>query len=294
MDLKHLHTFLSVYEIRNFTKAAEVLHYAQSNVTTQIQQLEKELDTRLFERIGKKVIPTQDAMDLVPYARTMLHTAEDIRTRFSSDHHNTLTIGASQSICIYRLPPIIQAFHEKRPDVELYLNVVDTADFSAMLCENTIDIAFALGEGQQDQNLKSACMVNETIGLFAQPDHILSRQEKVTIEDIAKQRLILTGKNCCYRRMLEHDLKQTAKTPDIVLETSSLEVIKQSVLSGLGICLLPHMAVQKELERKELVQVNCDFNYKTVSQLLYHKDKWMTQSLLDFIEIVNDSMKLDE
>ena len=78
MDLKHLQTFLTLSEIKNFTKTAEYLHYAQSNVTTQIQQLEAELNVRLFERIGKNVSLTSAGLELIPYAQKMLNLSKDI------------------------------------------------------------------------------------------------------------------------------------------------------------------------------------------------------------------------
>lgn len=81
-----------------------------------------------------------------------------------------------------------------------------------------------------------------------------------------------------------------SKEPQIALETSSLQVIKQSVISGLGICVLPQMAVQAELDNKELVNINYDLNYKIVSQLILHKDKWMSQSLKDFINIFKETI----
>lgn len=66
MELKRLHTFLILSEIKNFTKTAEYLHYAQSNVTTQIQQLEEELGVRLFERIGKNITLTPEGVCVLP------------------------------------------------------------------------------------------------------------------------------------------------------------------------------------------------------------------------------------
>lgn len=72
MELKHLKTFLTLSKIKNFTKTAEHLNYAQSNITTQIQQLETELDVRLFERIGKSVTLTREGEKLIPYAKKMI------------------------------------------------------------------------------------------------------------------------------------------------------------------------------------------------------------------------------
>lgn len=290
MDLKHLQTFLTLSEIKNFTKTAEYLHYAQSNVTTQIQQLEAELNVRLFERIGKSVTLTSAGLDLVPYALKMLNLSKDLKLKFSNQNNGRITIGASESICIYRLPAIIESFQIEHPTVELYLYVLDTSDFATFLANNTIDIAFALDAPISNPNINIALQIDETICAFASPEHPLAKKHKVSICDFSNHRLVLTGKDCCYRKMFERDLLEAAVTPKIVLETGSIQVIKQTVLSGLGICILPLLTVQKELDNKDLIKINYETNYKIASQLIYHKDKWISQNLKDFIAIVRKTM----
>lgn len=290
MDLKHLQTFLALSEIKSFTKTAEHLHYAQSNVTTQIQQLEDELHVRLFERIGKSVALTSVGTELIPYALKMLHLSEDIKMKFSDRKSGRITIGASESICIYRLPSIINSFQMEYPNVELYLSVLDTPDFVPFLTNNTIDIAFALDAPIRNPHVAIAYQIDETIGAFTIPEHTLAKKENVLISDFSNQSLVLTGKDCCYRKMFEKDLLEAAVMPKIVLETSSLQVIKQSVLSGLGICVLPQLTVQKELDNKELTKIPYEIDYNIASQLIYHKDKWISPNLKDFIEMVKKTM----
>lgn len=291
MDLKNLKTFLVLCEIQNFTKTAKYLHYAQSNVTAQIQQLEKELNVQLFERLGKKVTLTSSGEELLPLAKKMLQLSKEIQIKFSNEECKHITIGASESMCIYKLPAIIKAFQLEHPSVELYLQVLDTPDFIPLLIDNTIDIAITLDTPINNPNIKVVSEIDEKIGLFTTPNHILSKKTKVSINDLAKQPLILTRKECCYRKMFEKDLVKASLTPKIALETSSLQIIKQATLSGLGICILPQLAVLKELENKELIKINYDINYKIVSNIIYHKDKWLSKNLNDFIDIAKQMIK---
>lgn len=291
MDLKNLKTFLVLCEIQNFTKTAKYLHYAQSNVTAQIQQLEKKLNVQLFERLGKKVTLTSSGEELLPLAKKMLQLSKEIQIKFSNEECKHITIGASESMCIYKLPAIIKAFQLEHPSVELYLQVLDTPDFIPLLIDNTIDIAITLDTPINNPNIKVVSEIDEKIGLFTTPNHILSKKTKVSINDLAKQPLILTGKECCYRKMFEKDLVKASLTPKIALETSSLQIIKQATLSGLGICILPQLAVLKELENKELIKINYDINYKIVSNIIYHKDKWLSKNLNDFIDIAKQMIK---
>lgn len=245
------------------------------------------MGVRLFERIGKNISLTSEGEELIVYARQILNLSNDLKKKFiNKNDYGRITIGASESVCIYRLPEIIKAYQIEHPYVELYLNVLDTADFIPLLTNNTIDIAFTLDVPVRNPSIITELQIEETICAFSIPEYPLAKNPKVTIEDFSNIPLIFTGKECCYRKMFEKDLLEASITPQIVLETSSLQVIKQTVLSGLGVCVLPQLAVQKELDNNELVKINYVTNYKIASQLIYHRDKWISKNLKDFIAAV--------
>lgn len=291
MELRHLRTFLVLSEMKNFTRTAEHLHYAQSYVTTQIKQLEEELNVRLFERLGRNITLTPDGVALIPYARQMLTVSEDLKLRFSSRETGRLTIGAAESVCICKLPNIIEQFRYRHPDIELYLHVLDTDDFSSLLESNAIDIAFVLDTLVSSPVLTNVLQIDETISAFAAPGHPLVQKERVSITDFSGQLLILTGKGCRYRKCFEHDLTKAGVTPKIVLETGSIQVIRQTAVSGLGICVLPLSAVRQELDCGQLARINYDMDYGIQSQLIYHKDKWLSQGLKSFIDIIGETYR---
>lgn len=286
MDLKQLQTFLVLSEIKNFTKTAQYLHYAQSSVTTQIQQLEKELNVKLFERINKSVSLTAAGYELIPYANKIINLSNEIQIRFSSNYQGRIILGASESICIYKLPEIIKTFQLAYPNIELYLEVLDSADVTPLLEDNIIDIAFILDAPIYNSNIKTCLKQEENICVCTLPDHPLVQRQVVTINDFAQQRFIFTGKDCCYRKKFENELLEANIKPNIALETGSLQIIKQTVLSGLGICILPQLAVQKELDEGKLVKLNYQTNYGISSQLIYHKDKWISQDLNNLIQMI--------
>lgn len=287
MELKHLNTFLVLSKIKNFTKTAEYLNYAQSSVTTQIQQLEKELNVRLFERIGKSVALTLEGENLIPYATKMLSLSSDIEKMYAnSDNPGRIVIGASESISIYRLPEIIKVYKKKHPDVDLFLILLDSSDFIPLLSDNTIDIAFIMDHPITDKSTTSFLHIDESICVLSTPEHPLALKKTVSIQDFADTPMILTGHGCCYRNMFERDLSMFNISPKIVLETGSIHVIKQTALSGLGLCILPELATQKELKNRNLVKLAYQTNYNIVSQLICHKDKWISPNLSDFISVI--------
>ena len=121
MEIRNIITFVRIAELQNFSKAAEQLGYSQSAVTMQIKQLEAELNTQLFERIGKRIKLTQAGSRLLPYALAVLDAvrqAEDI-TREPGNLTGKLRIGTAESLLISVLPPIIIEFSRLCPHVEL-------------------------------------------------------------------------------------------------------------------------------------------------------------------------------
>lgn len=292
MELKHLRTFLALSEIKNFTKTAESLHYAQSYVTTQIQQLEEELGVKLFERLGKSITLTSHGTDLVPYARQMTALIQEMKLGFSDHENSRLVIGAAESICTDKLPQILQAFQQQHPGVEFYLQVIDTDDFLPLLEQNLLDLAFVLDMPVRSPALTTAMQFAEPVCAFAAPDHPLARKQQVSVEDFAGLPVILTGKGCRYRSCFEQTLKQEAVTPKIVLETGSIQIMKQTAACGLGVCILPLAAVREELLTGKLVRLNHDTDYGISSQLIHHKDKWLSPALKHFIAAVQAAYSL--
>lgn len=286
MDLKHLNAFLAVSHTRNFTRAAEQLNYAQSNITTQIQQLEEELEVKLFDRIGKSICLTAEGEKLIPYAAKMLSLSTDIEHLYiNTKDSGRIVIGASESLSIYKLPHILNVYKQQFPDVEIFIKVIDTPDFIPALVNNEIDIALAIEPLIKDKVVTCVFQKKEPVELYALPCHVLAQQKKIVPNDLSNLPLILTGPDCCYRKLFERELLAHNIEPKIILATGSVPVIKMSTLSGLGACVLPKLAVEKELKNGELTRLNYPVDCPIYAQLLHHKDKWISPRLQSFIDI---------
>lgn len=295
MDLKQLNAFLTVSKYQSFTKAADALNYAQSSVTTQIKLLEEELGVKLFERIGKSISLTHEGKNLIPYARQMLQLSSDIKNNICAPllPHGTLTIGVAESLCVIRLPEIIKIYRRLYPDVEISLKFGSCADFRHYLSENLIDIAFSLGIKINSNEFIAEIEQDEPMVLLAYPEHSLLHKERILPSDLEGESLILTEVGCSYRAAFERILKDAGVTPHIILESGSIHAIKQFTISGLGLCLLPEIAVKEELKNGKLIALawaGPDFNI--VSQVLYHKDKWLSPALRAFLNLCHEMLDI--
>jgi len=289
LDLRQLKIFTTVAEVLSFTRAAELLGYAQSNVTAQIRLLEAEFNTKLFERLGKKVALTPDGEKLFFHASQLLKRASDINSIMSkeSSPSGTITIGLPESLCVFRLTALFKQYCKMYPQVKLVLRLGSSADFHRWLRDNTVDIAFFLDGKIASADFIARVLCQEPMVIVGEPEHRLVNKGCIKPEDIEQESFIFTPCGCSYRAALEKQLAAAGIQPALVYEFDSLESIKQFAAAGLGIALLPRAAVAVELDNGLLADLNWQGPpIEMYTQVVYHKDKWMSAALSCLLTII--------
>lgn len=294
MEIRQLNTFVTIVKAMSFTQAANELNYAQSTITSQIQALEEELGTMLFERLGKQIKLTKDGELLYTYAGKILTLSAEAKAVISSSlsPKGTLTIGTAESLCTHRLPEVFKTFRTRYPNIEININLDACSDYRTHLKKNTIDIMVFLDVPFKEPDFITHVLFEEPMTVIATPNHPLAKQSKVTPYDINNQALILTDLGCSYRRIFESILAQAGAKPSSILAFSSNEVIKKFVMDGWGIGFLPEITVRHELLSRQLIALpwtGAPFNIKT--QIIYHKDKWISPALRVFIDIILETFE---
>lgn len=294
MELKYLYTFLTVARELSFSKAADILNYAQSSVSAHIQSLEAEFDTKFFERLGKKVILTESGQKMILTAEKIISIIEDTKKTVSGQElpAGTITVGAHESQCAYRLPITLREFRKRYPQVQLIFRpVVSDENVRTLLSQGSLDTAFLLEPPASPEGIIVHSLVREKIFLIAHPDHPLATRAQVNPIDLFGETILATEKGCSYRRIFENSLSEAKSFPGSSIEFSSIEGIKQCVIAGLGIAVLPEMTVIKEIMKGQIVALNwiqSDFNICT--QLAWHKDKWLSPALKAFISVAKETI----
>ncbi len=287
MELKPLQTFKTLAEELHFTRTADRMNYAQSSVTAQIQGLEAEFGVRLFERIGKRVRLTGAGERLLHYANDILRLVEEARTAVPGDTEprGRLTIGAVESLCTYRLTPVLAEYRSRFPQVELVFRTGICADLRKEVAQGNLDVAFTLEETGTDDRLVFEVLLEERMLVLAQSGHPLTRKNGVHAADLEGETILVTEPGCSYRTMFEQSLVAAGlRGPKI--EFASVEAIKQCVISGLGVTLLPKVAVVEEIQLEQLSALHwADPGFPVVTQICWHKDKWMSPALQAFVDL---------
>lgn len=291
MELRHLNTFKVVAEVKGFTRAAELLGYAQSSVTAQIQALEEELGVQLFNRLGKRIMLTEAGARLLPFVLEIQKLVETAKSELLEAEvpQGTLTIGAPESLCAYRLPPILQEFRRRYPNVKVVLRPGLCWQLRQQVRSGELDLAFLLDEDKVEGNdLHVEVLILEPIKLIAPPSHELAARKTVSAQDLKDETLFLTEVGCAYRTLFEQQLNRHGIYLDQQLEFGSLEAIKQCVITGIGLSQLPEIVVRQELADGRLIALPWGGQAVNVhTQLLYHKSKWISPAMKFFLEITH-------
>ncbi|NMH73971.1 LysR family transcriptional regulator [Bacillus sp. RO2] len=292
MDIKQLITFHHAASTLNFTQTAKVLNFAQSSVTAQIKGLEKEVGKPLFERLGKKLILTEAGIQFKNYAEKMIRLSEEaiVATQGEDVLTGSLTIGAQESQCTYRLPSILKEYKASFPKVKLIFRPAHSDEMARKkLMEGELDVAFIMDKSSQKGSLRMEKLAEEELKLVIAPDY---PKKLLTVSDLVHETLLLTETGCSYRDMFKDYLSSEGIFPTEQIEFGSIEAIKQCVIAGLGVALLPKMVVQKELNEGKMREL--PFTASTpplFTHLAWHKDKQMTKPLAGFIELTRMKMK---
>ena len=289
MELRNIATFIRVAELRSFTQAANELGYVQSTVTAQIKQLESEIGEPLFDRIAKNISLTPMGLRLIPLAREMLRTAEEIASlsKTPAEISGSLRVGGLESLYIWLLAQKLLDYHERYPNVKLKTCLETQNELMKMLERGELDLVYLLDRRRFEPDLVNAFSSPVRIVFVAHPDSPLAKRECVELADIVEQPLVLTERNGVYRNALEELAAEKELVLSPFLEVNNTSVIMQLIRSGMGVSLLPEYAVSDDVDNGRLIKLDvsgCDI--WLWRQVFYHKRKWVTPQMQKFIELI--------
>jgi DNA-binding transcriptional LysR family regulator len=293
MDLRQLVTFRMVATTLSFTRAAAALNYVQSNVTAQIHALEEELGIQLFDRLGKRVALTDAGQVLLDYAERILNLADEARVAVSQSTIPTgsLTVTAPETLCTYRLPVLLREFRVRYPQVQMVFKPCRVADLRRSVSDGVVDVAFLLQEPMQSTSLIVEPLIQEPLVVIAPPDHPLAARSSVSPIDLEDEPILFTELGCSYRNLFEQQLITDGVYPKANLEFNSVEAIKQCVINGMGIAVLPAVVAANDIAQGRLVALRwSEPDFQVVTQMCWHKDKWMSPALSAFLTLAREML----
>lgn len=287
MEFRQLFTFKKIVELQSFTKAAASLGYSQPTVTSHIHALEEHLGIKLFDRIGRKVVLTNAGGQLLKYVSQITEIYKQIDTMSDNEDiiKGNIIIGAPETLTIYGLGPILEEYRRLFPQVDIVLINDFNAPMYEKLNNGEIDMAFQITANCKSTDYAVIHLADEKFVLVANPACKINNLE-ANPQQILEECVIYNAKGCIYRVAFENYLKSRQIVPKNIIELWSIEAIKRAAIKGLGISMLPFHAVKQDIAEGKLKVIDVHLEEDKVSiQLIYHKNKWLSQAMRAWIDI---------
>ena len=250
MDSRSLQIFVEVAEQQSITQAAEKLFLTQPAVSKRIAQLETQLETRLFDRIGRQVHLTEAGRALLPRARQILRELSEISsliTNLSGEVAGRLRIGTSHHIGLHRLPPVLRQFSREYPKVNLDLHFIDSEEAWDGVLQGDLELGVVTLPPQADPRVQQERIWDDPLVFMVAPEHPLAQEKKPTLAMLTEYAAILPSPVTFTRRIVEDIFRQEQLALNISMSTNYLETIHMMVSIGLGWSVLPASMVDDKV-----------------------------------------------
>ncbi|MFN8642890.1 MAG: LysR family transcriptional regulator [Candidatus Binatia bacterium] len=258
LDARLLRTFVTIVDVRSFTRAGRRLGLSQSAISQQVAAQERQLGVKLLVRSGTGVRPTPAGELLLHYARQILAKVDEAQrmlTVYDATGASVLRLGAGGAACEHLLPPILQAFHEEFPRVELRVLSGPSPRSIERLVEGDLDAAL-LSLPLNDPKLRIFEIGRDELVAIVAPNHELAGRKRIEVGELAGRPLLVYERRSSTFRLVERALLEASIFPRIVMELDHLGAVASMVRAGLGLAIVPRWAIADDLAEGRLAALS--------------------------------------
>lgn len=283
MNLDQLLTFQTVATTRSFTEASRRLLISQSAVSQQVQGLEATLKVRLFDRLGNKIRLTREGELLLGKTSIISTEVQDIKAMFddlTNLESGQLDIGSSAVFGTYLLPQLLGHFNATHPGIQVALQAGNSHEITNRLLAGEIDFGFG-GLFSDDGKIEHTLIHQERLVAVVGAHHPLANNDNITPEDLAATNLILREKGTRIRKDMDAWFNKFAPgfKPKKFIELENVEMAKKLLEQGIGLTMIPRIAVQGELNTGALRAVPLpDFDVHAYYYLYHLRNRRLSQA----------------
>jgi DNA-binding transcriptional LysR family regulator len=282
MTLEQLRIFVAVAERQHVTQAARALNLAQSAASNAIAALESQHDTKLFDRVGRRIELTEAGHVFLAEARAVLariEAAELALSEFGGLKRGTLSVEASQTIANYWLPRHLVAFRRAHPQIQIRVAIGNTAQVAAAVEGGTAELGFVEG-AVESKHFASTPVARDQLVVVVGPEHPWGGRARLTRGDLMESEWILREPGSGTRSVFENALAQLGIAPGtlrIALELPSNEAVRAAVEAGLGATAISASVAAPSIEAGLLRQVNFPLPEREF-HVLRHRERYRSRA----------------
>ncbi|MBV1695119.1 MAG: LysR family transcriptional regulator [Hyphomicrobiales bacterium] len=255
-SLRQLEYLVALSDTRNFRRAAERTGTTQPTLSEQIKALEDRLGTQLVERSRSGILLTQAGSHVAEIARRMLKDAAEIRSIAGGDSafSGVLKVGLPSTIGPYLLPTVVPELHVAYPNLKLYVREELPDTLARSLEDGVYDVIITPLPLRGDQ-LTAVELFREPLFLTVAADHPLASKSKVTRTDLSGQEILTLGRGHQLHNVVLTLCEEFGARVRLDYEGTSLDMVREMVITGLGITFMPGLYVRRELTRDASLKI---------------------------------------
>lgn len=291
--LQQLKGFCNVVQLGNISKAAKKMGLSQSTITLQVQSLERDLETKLFDRDKKRIKLNKDGEIFYDMISQHLNGIESSYQEFIKRKNNqqpTIKIAAHHVAISHLLPPYIKQFQEKYPDVKISIKNLAPGDAIKRLREDGVDFILYPGVHAAEE-FESHTYFSYDPVLIMHKDHPLAKKSEIKLTDISKHNVVRIDSSLITLPLFEDTFREFGFKTNIDFENGSWEMVKSFVREGIGLGFISKLYITKN--DSDLICYDLKKFFPAAEYSLITKSgRHLTQEVMDFIEIVNKNQNL--
>lgn len=295
MDIHQLRIFASVFKNRSFSRASEELYLTQPTVSDHIKALEEEFGCRLFDRLGRTILPTKEAEALYGHALEIIEKADavkDIIGRFKKEPAGELLLGASTIPGTYLLPPVMAAFRKKYPSISFQIIIGDSKEIVEKVLAHDLLLG-VVGSKLNNDQISYTPLAEDELIVVASPS--CTMKNNLNLEELSELPFVLREEGSGTRTEIERIFSGKGISMDSVKTVGffgSTDAIKQAVKAGMGLSILSRLSVQDELKFKVLKEIRvADLQMKRNFYLITHKKRSLPVTYTLFLNHISAGSK---
>lgn len=292
MDLRQMEYFQMVSKLNNITKAAESLGVTQPSITVALKKLEDELGVTLINRNQRKITLTSEGEVFLKRVEKIFNEVDDAKKEmkdFQELDKGIINLGIPMMTGSYLFPDIFSGFKHFYPHIDFSIVEDGSIELSDLLEEGSLDLAIILLNDIPDTLETIIIQENELVACLPF-NHPLADREKVSIDDLKNEKLILFRENTLHRKKILDLFREKNYEPNIILSSSQIETIHSLVINEMGATFLLDF-VAKTFSDMVAVPLEHSFNVKIV--LAWKKSKYISLASQAFINFIKENYSMD-
>jgi DNA-binding transcriptional LysR family regulator len=251
----------------------------QPAISQQIRQLEKRLNVRLVERIGRKARATPAGRDLLAHVGPIgaaVEAAVDAVAAHAGAAAGRVSIGTGATACIFLLPPVLRDLRDRFPEIDIVVSVTNTVDVVRAVLDNELDVGLVTLPAS-GRMIEVTPLLEDEFAAVSAADRPLA--EIATPDVLSAQPLLLYEPGGATRRLVDGWLAGAQRNVRPMLSLGSVEAIKELVAAGLGCSVLPSLALRREEDRRGLAIRPLSPPLTRTLGLVVRRDKRLSRAL---------------